>query len=111
MPFLHGIRDINVAREAPKRCTFKRKQQTCQEGSNGIRTETLRNNYIQGRTTCNGIREQSRRQQLQLVSMGNVNKTFRETLELKITKRIAGASIRLWKMNYATLCRGQPPPK
>jgi hypothetical protein len=29
--------------------------------------------------------------------MGNVNKTFRETTGLEITKRIARTSIRLWK--------------
>jgi hypothetical protein len=62
-------------------------------------------------TTGTSIRGRSRRQQLQLESTGNVNETFRDTLELEITKRIAGTSIRLRKMRVRTLWRAQPPSK
>jgi hypothetical protein len=89
----HG-QDI-VAREAPKSCMLKRKQRTHQEGSNGIRDRDVKEKLRprKERTTRNGIRGRSRGEQLQHVSTGNVNETFRETLELEITKRIAGASI------------------
>jgi hypothetical protein len=71
---------------------LKRKQRTCQEGSNGIRDRDVKEQLClrKERTTGNGIRGWSRRRRLQLVSTGNVNETFRETLELEITKRIAG---------------------
>jgi hypothetical protein len=62
-------------------------------------------------TTGVSIRGQSRRQQLQLESTGNVNKIFRETLGLEIAKKIAGSSTRLRKMRVSTLWRAQPTPK
>jgi hypothetical protein len=62
-------------------------------------------------TTGNGIRGQSRRQQLQLESTGNVNETFREILGLEIAYKIAGSSVRIRKMSARSLWRGRPPPK
>jgi hypothetical protein len=63
------------------------------------------------RVTRNGITGQSRREQLQLESTGNVNGTFRETLVLEIAHKIAGSSISIRKMSLRSLWRGRPPPK
>lgn len=60
----------------------------CQEGSNGIRDRDIKEQLRlrKERTAISGIRGWSRKQQLQLESMGYVNNTFRETLGLEITE-------------------------
>jgi hypothetical protein len=59
----------------------------------------------------NGIRNQDSRQQLGLENTENVNETFKETLGLEITKRIAESSIRIRKMSVRTLWKDEPHPK
>jgi hypothetical protein len=64
------IRDkarVNVARGVPKQWTLKRRQRTCQDGSNRIRNQGSRQRlHLGSRTTC--------------------NKTFRKAVELEIAK-------------------------
>jgi hypothetical protein len=102
-----------VARGVPKGRSLERRQQSPQEGSNGVRDRNFKEQLRLGneRATGNGIRGRSRRQQLRLESTGNADETFRETLQLEIAKRIAGTSIRLRKMSVRTLWRGRLPPK
>jgi hypothetical protein len=67
----------------------------------------------QAQLECNnGTRNRDLKEQLCLGSKGkNVTETFRETLRMEITKRIAGASVRIRKMSVRTLWRGRPPLK
>jgi hypothetical protein len=59
----------------------------------------------------NGIRNRDLQELLRLESKGKVNKTFRETLGLEITKRTAGSSIRIRKMSVRALWRVRSPLK
>jgi hypothetical protein len=65
---------------------FGRRHQAQPECNNGIRDRHVKEQIRlkKERTTSNGIRGRSRRQQVLLDSRGNVNKTFRETLGLEI---------------------------
>jgi hypothetical protein len=87
----------SVAKVTSKGRLFGKRGQAQPECNNGIRDRGAiwQLHLRKERTTGNGIREQSSRQQLRLESTGNVNKTFRETLGLEIAKRIARSSIRI----------------
>jgi hypothetical protein len=89
---LTGTRKGQGCTKTQKGHTFGKKRRANPEGINGIRIQ--------------GIKEL-----LGLGSKGNINKTFRETLELENAKRIAGSSDRIRKMSVRTLWRGRPPPK
>jgi hypothetical protein len=95
----------SVARGAPKGRMLQRTQQTCQEGSNGIRNRGVKEQLRlwKEKTTGNCIRERSRRQKLRLGSQ--------KTLELENMKRVAKSSVRIRKMSGRTLWTGRPPPK
>jgi hypothetical protein len=59
----------------------------------------------------NGIRDQGVKLQLCLGSKGNLNEVRRQTVELKIIKRIVGSSVGIRKIIVKTLCRSCPPNK
>jgi hypothetical protein len=82
----------NVVQETQKEQTFRKRCWMQQECNNGIKNRDLK-------------------EQLCLGSKGNVNKTFRETLGLEITNRIARSSVTIRKMSVRTLWRGWLPPK
>jgi hypothetical protein len=63
------------------------------------------------RKTAKSIGGWSRRQQLQLESMVNLDMTFRKTMRLGITKQIAGSHVALQRIKKWTLWRGRPPSK
>jgi hypothetical protein len=64
-----------------------------------------------GKTTGNGIRGRSRRQELRLGSRKAANDALGQTLELEVVKRVVGISIRLRKVSECTLWRRRPLPK
>jgi hypothetical protein len=74
------------------------------EGITGIRNQgsVQQLRLRKERTTCNSVRGWSWRQQPHLESRTTLIKTFRETLALQITNRIAGTSIRLQKTSTRT---------
>jgi hypothetical protein len=61
-----------------------------------------------GRPRCLRIRDLKK---LRLESTGNLDTTFRKTMRLEITRRIAKSTVGLQKIKGWTLWRGQPPPK
>jgi hypothetical protein len=78
-----------------------------QEGSNGISDQDVKEQRPR-KERATGYQQQHqrmehKRQLLRLESMGNLNKTFWETLRLEIANRIAGASIIQRKMSVSTL--------
>jgi hypothetical protein len=81
------------------------------EGNTGIRNQGSRQqlHLKKERTTGNGIRGWSRRQEPCLGSRTTLDNTFRKIVEWEITKQIVRTSIRLQKMSVRTLWRGQPP--
>jgi hypothetical protein len=71
---------------------LQRRQWTCQEGSNGIKDQDLREQLC--------LRKE-------MISGG----IFMKTVELEVAKQIVGTFIMLLKMSDWALWRGQPPPK
>lgn len=57
------------------------------------------------------IRDRGLKEHLHLGSKRTLNKTFRQTIELEIAKRIVGSSSRMWRQSVGALWSGRPPPK
>lgn len=95
----------NVARGTPNGQTFGKRRRVQPECSTGIRDLgpiwqlCLRKKMTSG----NGIREQSRRQELHLGSVKTLYEARGQTLVLEVVKREVGTSIRLHKMSDWTL--------
>jgi hypothetical protein len=99
VPFLHSIRDAVIKREwknwtrddfvrgTPKGPKFKKRHRAQQKYNSGIRNQGLK-------------------ERLRLGSRRTLNKTFRQTIELEVTKQIVGTSIKLRKMRVSGHCGG-----
>jgi hypothetical protein len=98
IPALHkghghqGLGKRNVVQGSQKGWTFRKRHRAQPECNNGIRNQDLK-------------------VKLHLGSKGNVNETFRKTLGLEITNRIARSSVRIRNISVRTLWKGQPPLK
>jgi hypothetical protein len=92
---------------------LRKRRQAKLEGITGIRNQGSRQQLClrKERTTSNCIREHSKKQEPRLVSRTTLGRTFRKTVELEVTKQIAGTSINLQKMSDWTLWRGRSPLK
>jgi hypothetical protein len=71
---------------------LKSRQWTCQEGSNGIRDQDLKEQLCLRKERISGG-------------------IFRKTVELEVAKQIVRTFVILRKMSDWALWRGQPPPK
>jgi hypothetical protein len=96
MPFLHHTRGTVIRDQARTKAvtriqkghTFGKRRHAKPEGINGIRNLGARQqpHLRKERTTGNGIRERSRRQELHLVSVKALYEAHRQTLDLQIMK-------------------------
>jgi hypothetical protein len=102
----------SVARGAPGGRTLERRQQTRQEGSNGIRVRDVKEQLrLRKETTGSGIRRRSKGEELCLGSQKTLYETLGQIHELEFPKKTAGTSVRLRKMTARTLWRGCSPSK
>jgi hypothetical protein len=81
-----------VSKGAPNGWMLERRQQTCQEGRNGIRDQDLK-------------------EHLRLRSQRAFSKVLGQIIGLEAAKQAVEFSIRLWKMNVRTFWRGWSLPK
>jgi hypothetical protein len=100
-------KDKAVPRTQKER-TFGKRRQAKPEGINGIRNRGAGRQLIlrKERTTGNGIRGRSRRQELRLGSVKALHEVLGQTLELEVVKRAVGFSSRLRKVIDWILWRG-----
>jgi hypothetical protein len=104
LPFLHSIRD-NVVKDKeriwlyqePRGLMFGKERQVQLECNNGIRDRgaVWQLRLRKDTTTGNGIRGQSRRQELHLGSKKTLYETLGQTLELEVVKQTVGISNRI----------------
>jgi hypothetical protein len=116
VPFLHSVSDkarTRLCQEPRKNERSERDVRRNPEGINGIRNRGAGRQLLlrKERTTGNGIRGRSRRQELRLGSVKTLHEVLGQTLELEVVKREVAFSSRLRKVIDWILWRGWSPPK
>jgi hypothetical protein len=116
----NGIRSLAVRRRGRQEkgaqgdCGFRQKFAASRGRSTRRAVLALRKGRIRrasDKTTGNGIRGRSRRQQLRLGSERAFNKTVKQPLELEVAKRAGAISIGLRNASDWTSWRSRLPPQ